>query len=306
MLLCAAGTAIARGQVYSGTGSTAASTGGLVGGAEMLFLKAYSNTYDQVATWISHGGNAPSNSFELSPRIWLGYVGESGFGIRGRWFQYQHTLNAGTGTADEEDSDGLNLIGEIGGLYFGLEREDYELTTRNQLDVYAVDVDFMQRIDFEYWQANLGAGLRTGGVKRRTSVEWVPLIEGEEREAGLLATTFEGVGPTIFAELKRPIGAGGLSLIANARGSLLFGDRRVYLQYDGEEEFGDHVLASEGLVAVGEIQFGVEYARRLGYGTIGFAQCLWEGQIWSDATHVAVLSDDLGLMGLALNFGIAR
>ena len=317
VLVCLGGTAIAQEQVYQGAGSGFQSSSGLVGGAEMLFLRAYSNTYDQVASWISHGAGAtPSNRHELSPRLWLGYVGESGFGVRGRWFQYQHTLNAGTGTVVGEDfffglggfADGF-ADGFVGENQWDVIEGTYELEMRNYLDVYAVDVDFMQRVDLGCWQANVGGGLRVGGVKRRTSGEL--LVEADQDEeasyGAALLTRFEGVGPTIFAELKRPILGTGFSLVANARGSLLFGDRAVWISAHEEGEgFSEELLSSDGVVTVGEIQLGAEYARQLGYGTIGFAQLLWEGQIWSNASHVAVLSDDLGLTGVAFNFGITR
>ena len=63
---------------------------------------------------------------------------------------------------------------------------------------------------------------------------------------------------------------------------------------------------SDIVVGVGEVQLGMEYSRQLGYGVTGFAQCVWEGQLWSNATQMLRHRDDLGLMGIALNFGIAR
>lgn len=282
--LCLAGTAVAQGPVYAGAGHAFESSGGLLGGFDVLLLRPYGGGYDQwMHAAVSGSSMTPSNDFEISPRIWLGYVGESGFGVRSRWFQYQHELKAGTGVFEDWPDQGLQSEG------------------RNFLDVYAVDIDFMQQIELGCWDVNAGAGIRAGGVKRRTTLEF-----------GLFSSTvtsrFEGVGPTIFAELKRPIIGTGLSLVANARGSVLFGDG--VFDYTADP-FGPDSGKVDSVVAVGEIQLGAEYARQLGYGTTGFVQCLWEGQIWSDASQYLEFTNeleraDLGLMGVAFNFGIAR
>lgn len=259
--LCLAGTAAAQEQTSTG--------GRVVGGFDVLFLKAYGNSYDQMAhEELSGDPVAPSNDFEISPRAWFGYVGSSGFGVRSRWFQYQHDLKAGTGT-----------FGEAEDLNVG----------RNYLDVYAIDLDFMQQLHFGYWNLNAGAGIRAGGVKRWTTLD-----------DDAFGSRFEGVGPTAFAEFKRPIADSGLSLVANARGALLFGDGRW-------TDMGENQASgSDIVVGVGEVQLGMEYSRQLGYGVTGFAQCVWEGQLWSNATQMLRHRDDLGLMGIALNFGIAR
>ncbi len=245
-------------------------SGRLVGGFDVLFLKAYGNSYDQmVQEELSGDSVAPGNNFEVSPRVWFGYVGPSGFGVRSRWFQHQHDLTAGTGT-----------FGEGEGLSVG----------RNYLDVYAIDLDFMQQLHLGYWDLNGGAGIRAGGVKRSTTIEFVDSF----------GSRFEGVGPTAFVELKRPIASSGFSLVANARGALLFGNGRWF------ETLADEASGSDITVGVGEVQLGAEYSRELGYGVTGFAQCVWEGQLWSNATQMLLHRDDLGLMGMALNFGIAR
>lgn len=260
--LCLAGTTIAQEVGYAHSG--------LMGGFDALFLKAYGNGYDQmVYEELSGDGITPGNDLEFSPRLWFGYVGPSGFGARARWFQYQHDLKAGTGVF----IDGENTN-----------------EGRNYLDVYAVDIDFMQRVGLGHWGLNGGAGIRAGGVKRRTTIDL-------HEEFG---SRFEGLGPTIFAEFKRPIMDTKVALVANARGAILFGDGRWTLIDD------EQVSGSDIVVTVGEVQLGVEYARQLGHGTTAFAQCLWEGQLWSNTTQLLRHREDLGLMGIAINFGISR
>jgi hypothetical protein len=121
-------------------------------------------------------------------------------------------------------------------------------------------------------------------------------------------SNFDGVGPTLFVELKRPVIGTGLSLVANARGSVLFGDSQMRIdaaEAEVEEPLFALQLEREAVMTVGEFQVGVEYERQLGYGALGFVQCLWEGQVWSNSA--GILGDDtLGLMGVAFNVGITR
>lgn len=272
--LCLAGTASAQERAFALPGQALQAEGGLVGGFDVVFLKAHGGDFDQLAHQsISPDPLAPNNDYEISPRVWLGYVGQSGFGVRGRWFQYQHDLKAGTGVFDE-------VVG------------------RNYLDVYAVDVEFTQQVALGCWNLNTGAGLRAGGVTRQATIEML----GQPPET--LTSRFEGIGPTLFAELKRPIMGTGFSLIANGRGSLLFGDST--LEWTMSEVAPSR---SDIVVTVGEIQLGVEYARQLGYGATGFVQGLWEGQLWANSSIPGLFGtsrDDLGLTGVAFNFGITR
>lgn len=294
---CLAGTAVAQEPAHFGTGYSFQSGSGLVGGAEMLFLRAYGGSYDRFAHSLMYNLQTPSNEYKISPRLWLGYVNPSGFGVRGRWFQYDHTLNAGTDTLSYQD-----------------EFEEVATVGRNRLNVYAVDVDLMQRVDLGCWNVNAGAGLRVGGVTRRTTKDsYYENIWGDEyEESSTHQSRFEGIGPTVFAELKRPIMGTGFSLIANARGSLLFGESKLWTEDYGEVWHEVWHWKSDVVVAGGEIQLGGEYARPLGYGTTGFVQCLWEGQAWANASeyresvHGRLRRDDLGLMGVAINFGITR
>lgn len=284
--VCLAGAAIGQEQLDTGAVYPSQFASGVMAGCDVLFLKAFGNRYDQVAHELLFIDDfeAPSNDLEVSTRVWLSYVGESGFGVRTRWFQYEHTLQAGTGFAPDDD---------------------FPAEGRNHLKVYAVDLEFMQQFELGCWTTNAGAGIRAGGVTRRNTVDIV--------DANLILTQtsrFEGIGPSVFAEFKRPIAGSGFSMIANARGTVLFGDTT----------WGDDFLVepisgrSDNVVGVGEMQLGFEYRRPIGYGAIGFVQCLWEGQVWSEASAISVDQvqrvhgerDHLGLAGIALSFGISR
>jgi hypothetical protein len=233
------------------------------------------------------------NNFDICPRLWFGYVGASGLGVRARYFRFDHGLDA--------ESFGAETTEEF---------DEYDagtwLTGNGHLAVYAVDVDVFQQTHFGMWNAVLGGGLRAGGVGRTFNYSIDEPVE--DILTGKLSKEFDGVGPTVFAEFRRPIGRRGLALIANTRGSVLFGNERLTI----EGEFLDLFAAeasekNDAIVGVAEIQLGAEWSRPLAAGGRAFVNVLWEGQLWSGSGPIIdVISNDIGLMGCSIGVGIAR
>ena len=141
------------------------------------------------------------NQYEVTPRIWLGYVGESGLGAQIRYWTFDEGLAQDAGTFT---GNGKTLIG------FGMLRAN------------TVDIKTTQEIQWGRWGVNVGGGLRYGSVVQQLSTQII-FPAGPENETLYQAASFFGIGPTLFAEFHRPIGEGGLALVANLRGSLLFG-----------------------------------------------------------------------------------
>jgi hypothetical protein len=88
---------------------------GVVVGLEVAFLRLHE---DQ--------GNAdPYNDLEAAPRIWAGYEGANGLGVRARWFNYWDTssaaniLRAHLYTVDIEATDAFQLGSKWSGLITG-------------------------------------------------------------------------------------------------------------------------------------------------------------------------------------------
>lgn len=269
--------------------------GGLIGGVEILALRPYASDPEQLS--ISAGGDTfslslPDNSFDIAPRFWLGYVGPEGLGVRGRYFQFDHNLDAET-LVVEADADTP---------FFGEGR----FTSSGQLDIYAADVEAFQQINLNRWNVRLGGGLRAGGVGRVFSFGVQELDEPPSRSE--LSKKFDGVGPTIFGEFRRPIGGRGIALVANARGSVLFGSERLRIANIGFGLLGDELSEKhDAIVGVGEIQLGAEWNRPLARGGNLFVSALWEGQVWSGSGAILdVISNDIGLMGVSFGAGITR
>ncbi|MCX7427774.1 MAG: Lpg1974 family pore-forming outer membrane protein [Planctomycetia bacterium] len=269
---------------------------GFIAGADMVVLRPYASDPERATLTDEEGVlsmTMADNKFDICPRLWFGYVGAKGLGARARYFRFDHGLDAeAIDVETTEDSSffdaGTRVIGN------------------GRLAIYAVDVDMFQQVHLGMWNAVLGGGIRAGGVGR--TFDYVVDEPEEAIRAGELSKEFDGVGPTIFAEFRRPIGSRGLALIANTRGSVLFGSER--LRIAGAEFDAMASSASEkndAIVGVAEIQLGGEWSRPLARGGRVFVNALWEAQLWSGSGPIIdVISNDIGLVGCSIGAGIVR
>ena len=237
---------------------------------------------------------APANDFGISPRVWLGYVTPSGLGVRARYWRFDQTLNAETG----------GVVGEIS-----------QLTAAGRLRTFAADAEVTQQFTLGLWKMNVGGGLRTAGTSRDFAID---ATDVEQQDFGIsYYNRFNGTGPTLFAELRRPIGESGFALVATGRGSLLFGTRRVGLATSEAVAVGDFTSLQiptfgfrekhDSTVSVGEVQMGAEWSRQIGRGASLYVDVLWEGQIWAGSGGITnLVNDDVGFVGFTLSAGILR
>jgi hypothetical protein len=150
-----------------------------------------------------------------------------------------------------------------------------------------------------------------------------------------LADRSSVIGPTISVDLKRPIGCTGFALVANARGSLLFGTERISFALpngfpvffspvdrtdQGVNQSAPDFLEISGVilpalsgevkrditVGVAEIQVGAEWRWKLQNCTQLFVSGLWEAQLWSGYRTLSGGTKDLGMMGASVGVGLMR
>jgi hypothetical protein len=124
-------------------------------------------------------------------------------------------------------------------------------------------------------------------------------IDVEDRQAEEeYGITFEGLGPTLGAEVRRPIGSRGWALVGNVRGSLLFDDRpSIRGDFDGEPI--DDVSAT-----VWQTQLGVEWSRCIFGSSHLVVRALYEAQAWR--TGVAFEDAHATFGGPTFTVGIVR
>lgn len=161
------------------------SSGGLFGSTEVTFLKPYMSSALSVA--LGHGGNVFDSEYHSDVRYVLGYRGDSGFGVRGRYWSLDDHLPFSPTFA----------------------------TGAMSIDAQTADLEVTVQQVFRQMDLGLAAGIRYGSLQYGT-IGATPLFS-----PGTLR--FEGVGPTVSLDGQRRLGTSGLSLYGNGRASLLVG-----------------------------------------------------------------------------------
>jgi hypothetical protein len=272
-----------------GYGITFCTCPGLEVGAEVVFLQPHLGSPNFAG--IAFDGNVftldfPSNDYDASPRVWVGWVFEKGLNIRARWWQFDQGLGSET---FDMNVDGADVMG-VGGL-----------------EVEALDLEIGQQFSAGLFEANVGGGIRWGQTIHDFVLDVdVPDPIAPYSLAAFAVRDFEGVGPTMFAEFRRPVGCSGLALLANLRYSLLFGEDTAGLAVQDTDGLDiAALLAEDVVVGVGEIQLGAEYATDLNYGRRVFIRGMFEAQQWSGtATAIPLFTNDLGLVGFSAGIGL--
>jgi hypothetical protein len=165
-----------------------AGTGGLFGSVEVTFLQPAFSGMNSVFGFTA--GRVFDTSYQSGVRYVLGYVNDSGLGVRGRYWSFDNSSP---------------YIEPYAPARFGI-------------DVQAVDGEVTLAQGMRHWDLEVCGGLRYG--KLQYSNPELTLYN-----PGLV--TFEGVGPTIGISGRRILGHSGFSLFGNVRGALMIGDIRT-------------------------------------------------------------------------------
>jgi hypothetical protein len=168
----------------------------------------------------------------LAPRIFFGYVGESGLGGRVSWWRFDQRVTASAvdrpippfpATQVSIFATGLGA----GGLLVG-QTDVYTLGNHLAVDVW--DFDLTQHlISNDLWEVTGGAGIRYNylsqnydAFKVRTGLPAKTVNNQEFHSRNL----FNGAGPDVLVQAKRALGSRGFALYGNARAGAMFGTGR--------------------------------------------------------------------------------
>ena len=229
---------------------------GWIAGYESVIVKPFFQS-NEVITNLTNGAYAWN--YQYTPRVWLGYVGESGLGARARYWQFDHTSGGATRDIDQGNGNFLTIA------------------TNNRLRLYTIDAEVTQRAALGRFLFNFAAGGRY--------VEFGNTINASLSTQGLtgaarLGVNFVGGGPTLAAEAWRPL-VGGFALYGNGRASLLYGNSVTTLQSDvGNNPLGQQ-LRQASLLPIFETQLGVQWTKLLAGGATFFVRSGVEAQLWN-------------------------
>jgi hypothetical protein len=302
---------------------------GWIGGAGVYYIKpAWDNNQAYVQAQSDGAGTTTSTrtdfdyGYEFAPQAWLGYVGTSGFGVRGRWWMFDHSADS---ISFADPADGTIFLAQAPLLYLPtflsgspgtlvpvfVGGPGAQYTFQSNLDLYAIDLEGVQVIEHEQWTWVFSGGVRYAHIAQKYNVY---VNNGAAFENMVSGHNFNGLGPTVSLEGRRNIGMTGFALYANARGSILGGDGKQSVQVSRSAGGGTFLNASSQnweILSIGELEVGTEWSRLLGVAKF-FVRGGFVGQVWHSAgnasnTGLDGLPDDntnLGFYGFRLALGV--
>lgn len=286
---------------------------GLYAGGEIVFVRPHAEgnqafLLTQPVAETSNTVNSEVNfqyNHEATGRFWLGCQNCDGWGVRTRYWQFDHDahridmevptdaeVSAQVGNfAAENFTAGINSDSGISGR---TARASYGLALET------IDLEVTKQFDFGPIQFFTAGGLRYVDMDQNA----VFGVTGSLESLSVAhAHGFEGVGPTFNVEAWYPVAATNVTLYSQIRLSGILGEtdqRAVEIQSVPNEdvtEFFQRDDLEEGLF-ITEFGLGLQYTIRQAFVNAG-----WEAQIWHGAGGPNSTAGDLVLDGFNIVVG---
>jgi Legionella pneumophila major outer membrane protein precursor len=240
---------------------------------------------------------------DAAPTIWLGYVNERGWGVRGRWFEFDQTSSATFGAAPGETVTGMSP------LALGNVPVNGAVAATSRLAVNVVDLQGTYTYESPRWTHLLGLGVRYTSLTQ----DYQAAISAPATNLNLTAShDLTGAGPCFSLETKYRLAETGFSLYGQIYGSIVFGHAGESYSALNNGVRQQMTGNPNSILPVGELELGAEYQKHVGRATL-FLQAGFNGQIWwgggnasnldgvgaSSATH-----NNFGFLGIALRAGV--
>jgi len=199
----------------------------------------------------------PEFDYAVAPRIWLAYDGPAGLGVRVAYWQI--------------DTSTDQILVPV----------DVDFYSRSGVEAHALDFDVTQRGSLGYFEFQLAAGVRYA----RLETTW---NRDNVNDPGYYdwLSSFEGVGPTLAVDVRRPFGSRGLAFVGGARASWLFGTSKA-IEEDSSPPTDWYEIEDQSM-QTWDAKVGIEWSRALGAinGQLTL-RALWEAQSWAVAGNSA-------------------
>jgi hypothetical protein len=286
-----------------------------VGGAGVYYLRPYwenNPAYSTTAATINgpRGGGVGNGfviqdeedfdyDYKVAPYAWVGYVSESGLGVRARGFYYDYNANNIT-LRDESSTLQLVTAAPLGlGIYTeGGDGFGENLTIDSSLRLMYIDLEVSQQFQVGAWWLLLSGGARWAQISQNYNATLDDSINDLHTVSIRSGHNFRGFGPTAAFEARRPFSCG-FALFGSVRGSVLLGKHRqnAFLRsFDADNDFDSAVLFANAdentTMPVAELELGVEYGKQI-RGARLFVQASVVNHTWFNAGNATNSSSAL-------------
>lgn len=244
---------------------------------------------------------------EVAPLVWLGYIGESGLGGRARYWYFREGTNQTVGLPP---SNGPLLSTVFSAAPLGLEGfgdtlsqplpppapgtpEPTAVAITSKLEVQVADLEVLQDAHAGRWDFLCSGGVRLARIAQNYEFyNLQPTTVPAVARALLSSYNFQGVGPVLAVETRRPLADSGVLFFSTARGSMVFGSTQQNATFGGtvlRNLDANPQIARENrdrAIPIVELEAGVEYGRQVGSNWV-FAQIALVGQDWLGAGNAS-------------------
>ena len=155
-------------------------------------------------------------NMQVAPLGWISYVSDAGWGIRGRYFQFDQGA-AGTFTGDGTSFvSSVPTNGAVGSVFAGAPGDVADFSSRLRVEVW--DLEGTYTFTSCRWNFLAAAGVRYANLFQSYDAKSTP-AGGALPSSTSTVSSFNGAGPTFALESKYRFGESGFAVYGSARGS---------------------------------------------------------------------------------------
>jgi len=240
---------------------------------------------------------------DFGPDLWVAFTHERGWGVRARWFQFDHDANQSYTAAAAE------TIRAITSRPAGQTAVAGTVVAGSNLALTVADIQGTCHFNRGPWSHTLGLGVRYTHISQDYRVT---LTSPAAHVNVVSGHNLNGVGPAATLETRRRLGETGLALYGALYGSIVFGHAQEnnFASNGGAPQYVERSYTDA--LPVGEMEIGAEYRREVGRANV-FVQAGFVGQLWwgagnasnFDAIPFSSAGDtNLGFLGLVVRAGV--
>jgi Legionella pneumophila major outer membrane protein precursor len=162
-----------------------------------------------------------SQRYEVTPRIWIGFQGANGLGVRATYWNYDYADQGLRLVNDGVRFPGATVTSVIFPALISTAFPGDALNVNTQLSATTLDLEGTYELRIRQAELLLSGGLRYGNFDQRYNAAVTGLAPASLR----WSREFEGLGPTVGADMNLPLFGTSFYATGGARLSFLFGEK---------------------------------------------------------------------------------